>query len=68
MIDGHVDHLLKRWRTPLADVAAERFRTPEYDTPWGMRYSVDSMLEHAVVHPIRHQFQLEELLEKATPS
>jgi hypothetical protein len=27
-----------------------------------MDYSIDSMLEHALVHPMRHAFQLEEML------
>jgi hypothetical protein len=25
-------------------------------------YSIDAMLEHAVMHPIRHSYQLEELM------
>ncbi len=30
-----------------------------------VEYSIDSMLEHAVMHPLRHRFQLEELIAKA---
>jgi len=28
-----------------------------------MEISLDDLLEHAVMHPLRHGFQLEELLE-----
>lgn len=36
--------------------------TPEYPSRWKTLYCVDAMLEHAVMHPIRHAFQLEELM------
>ena len=32
-------------------------------TQWQTRYCIDSMLEHAVMHAIRHAFQLDELLK-----
>jgi hypothetical protein len=35
----------------------------EHTTRWGATLSIDGMLEHAVLHPARHRFQLEELLE-----
>ena len=31
---------------------------------WGAPMTVEAMLEHAVAHPMRHRFQLEELLAK----
>lgn len=66
VIDAHCDrylaHLLSRWRDPLKDVSEERFNLPEYPSRWRVLYCVDAMLEHAVMHPIRHRFQLEELL------
>ena len=37
--------------------------TPEYPSQWKTRYCIDSMLEHAVMHPVRHAFQLDELLK-----
>lgn len=64
--DAHdyMEHVLDRWRdSPLREVANEQLETPEYPTPWLSRYCIDSMLEHAVMHPIRHTFQLEELIE-----
>jgi len=63
-VDVYLDHLLARWRRPLADVDEERASHPSYQSRWGMDYSIDSMLEHALVHPMRHAFQLEEMLER----
>ena len=59
--DQYLELLLAKWREPLADVAAERFEDREYPSRWKTLYSIDAMLEHAVMHPIRHMFQLNEL-------
>jgi len=48
----------------LREVPNDKLETPEYPSQWQTRYCIDSMLEHAVMHPIRHAFQLEELLKK----
>jgi hypothetical protein len=61
--DDYLEHVLERWQTPLLEVPDERLETPEYPTRWQTHYSIDSMLEHAVMHPIRHAFQLEELIK-----
>ena len=61
--DDYMEHVLERWRAPLGEVGSEKLNTPEYPTRWQTRYSIDSMLEHAVMHPIRHAFQLDELLK-----
>jgi hypothetical protein len=61
---SYMEHVLEQWRTPLADVADDRLLTPEYPARWKTRYCIDAMLEHAVMHPIRHAFQLEELMGK----
>ena len=63
--DDYMEHVLERWRAPLREVPNERLETPEYPSRWQTRYSIDSMLEHAVLHPIRHAFQLDELLKDA---
>ena len=63
--DDYMEHVLERWRAPLSEVSGERLERPEYPSPWQTRYCVDAMLEHAVMHPIRHAFQLEELLRNA---
>ena len=62
--DRYLEHVLARWRLPLAEVTDDRLEPPpELYTP-GMPYWVDAMLEHAVMHPIRHEFQLRELMQK----
>ena len=63
--DRHLEHLLERWRAPLAGLAEERFQ-PIFKARWGADISGESMLEHAVVHPMRHRFQLQELMEAQT--
>ncbi len=61
-VDDYMEHVLERWRGPLREVSDERLETPEYPSRWQTRYCIDAMLEHAVMHPIRHAFQLDELL------
>jgi uncharacterized damage-inducible protein DinB len=58
------EHLLALWRLPLAGIEEPRFNET-FETRWGVDMSIESMLEHAVLHPMRHRFQLEELMEKA---
>ena len=59
-----LSHVLDRWRLPLAGVEEKRF-DEVYPSRWGVPMSIESMLEHAVVHPLRHAFQLEELMGAA---
>jgi uncharacterized damage-inducible protein DinB len=63
-VDAYLEHLLARWREPLAEVEPARF-DEVYPSNWQVPYCIDAMLEHAVMHPIRHQFQLEELLKRS---
>jgi hypothetical protein len=63
-VDSYLPRLLAGWRLPLARIDEARMCEPTYKSRWGMDYSIDSMLEHALVHPMRHRFQLEELLAK----
>jgi uncharacterized damage-inducible protein DinB len=60
--ERYLEHLLARWRLPLAAVADKRFDAI-HKARWGEDMSCQSMLEHAVMHPHRHRFQLEELME-----
>ncbi len=60
--ERYVEHLLERWRLPLAGVDEKSFETT-YKTSKGEDRSIMTTLEHAVTHPMRHRFQLEELLE-----
>jgi len=60
-LDRYVEHLLERWRVPLADVEDSRFFVSHKTEDGELTCLV--MLEHAAMHPMRHQFQLEELME-----
>jgi hypothetical protein len=55
-------HLLQRWHLPLRDVPEERFFDRTYISHWDVEYCIEAMLEHAVMHPIRHEFQLINLI------
>lgn len=57
---AYLERLLAWWRVPLAGVT-DADMEPETYTP-GMRYWINAMLEHAVMHPLRHSFQLRELM------
>ena len=56
--------LLDAWKKPLRDVDQDRIFKGEYTAPWGVTYSIEAMLEHAVMHPARHRFQLEQLIDR----
>lgn len=60
--EEYISHLLEKWRLPLADISEETFHSPTYSSRWGVEYCIDAMLEHAVMHPIRHEFQLKNLI------
>ncbi len=61
--EAYLAHVLERWRLPLAHIPEEKFGPHSFLSNWGEAFSIDSMLEHAVMHPIRHNFQLLELLQ-----
>lgn len=60
--DEFLSHLLEKWKIPLAEIEEEKFHSPTYTSRWGVDYCIDAMLEHAVMHPIRHEFQLNNLI------
>lgn len=62
--DGYLEHVLERWRDPLEGVPESAFEPAVYLSSWGTPYAIEAMLEHAVMHPVRHRFRLEELLER----
>jgi uncharacterized damage-inducible protein DinB len=62
-IDRYLELVLAAWNEHLAwmpDGVAGSAET--YKSRWGVLYTIESMLEHAVVHPMRHRIQLEGLL------
>jgi hypothetical protein len=56
-------NLFERWSVPLANVEPELFEDKVYKSNWSVEYCIDAMLEHAVMHPIRHEFQLRNLIQ-----
>ena len=60
--DDYLAHLLEKWKHPLAEIPEEKFISPAYTSNWGVEYCIDAMLEHAVMHPIRHEFQLRNII------
>lgn len=62
--ENYLEHILERWRLPLAEVPEARFEPEVYRSNWGTPYAVEAMLEHALVHPLRHTFQLLEMSGK----
>jgi uncharacterized damage-inducible protein DinB len=46
-------------RCGMSDDAIEKVTMP---TPWGTTYTLEQMLEHAIVHILRHRRQIERLL------
>ncbi len=60
--EKYLEHVLERWHGPLVDVEEERFEPQTYAASWGTHYCIDAMLEHAVMHPVRHAFQLRQLM------
>jgi hypothetical protein len=64
-VDSFVDHLLEHWREPFRALLEDAFWEPHHRTRWGKNLQVETLLEHAVVHPMRHRLQLEELLDGA---
>jgi len=47
-----------RWG--MSDDDIEKVKMP---TPWGTTYTLEQMLEHAIVHLLRHRRQVERLLQ-----
>lgn len=61
--EAYMNHVLEHWDGPLRDVDPKRFEDKAFMAPWDSPFTVDGMLEHAVMHPIRHEFQLARLLK-----
>ena len=54
--------VLAAWRRHLAVLDDGELSTEGYRSRWGEPYTIEQMLEHAVVHPMRHRRQLERLM------
>ena len=60
--DSYLEYLLEKWKGPLNELDEKVFYDKAYLARWGVEYCIDAMLEHAVMHPIRHEFQLSNLI------
>jgi len=60
--------VLKAWRRHLPEVTYAELGPMTYRTRWGEQFSIEAMLEHAVVHPMRHRIQLERILQERAAS
>ncbi len=56
-----MEEVLAGWRRQLASLEDMELAPVNYKSPWGEDYSIEQMLEHAIVHPMRHRIQLERL-------
>lgn len=56
-----LDRMLAAWGAPLVDLDEEKFYRPNYPSS-GEGLCLELMLEHAIVHPMRHRLQLERLM------
>lgn len=66
--EEQIAHLIERWQLPLVNVEPELFEDKVYKSNWSVEYCIDAMLEHAVMHPIRHEFQLKNLMAEQRKS
>jgi hypothetical protein len=57
-----VDEVLEAWRRHLARLEDRELTPATRKSRWGEDYTIEQMLEHAVVHPMRHRIQLERLM------
>jgi len=57
-----VDEVLAGWRRHLGALEDGELAPAMYKSRWGEDYNIEQMLEHAVVHPMRHRIQLERLM------
>jgi uncharacterized damage-inducible protein DinB len=57
------DGVLGAYRRHLAEITDQEMEQQVHRTRWGELMSVEMLLEHAVVHPMRHRIQLERILE-----
>lgn len=57
-----MEQVLAGWRRHLALLEDRELAPVSYKSRWGEDYDIEQMLEHAIVHPMRHRIQLERLV------
>ena len=63
-LDAFLEETLDGWRRHLAPLEDEQLAPRQYLSRWGEPHTIEQMLEHAVVHPMRHRIQLERILAR----
>jgi hypothetical protein len=61
-LDAFMAETLDGWRRHLAPLENEQLSPTQYLSRWGEPHTIEQLLEHAVVHPMRHRIQLERIL------
>ena len=61
-LDAFMEETLDGWRRHLTPLENEQLAPKTYLSRWGEPHTIEQMLEHAVVHPMRHRIQLERIL------
>jgi len=56
------EEVMAAYRRHLASITPAELEEQKHKTRWGHLMSVEMLLEHAVVHPMRHRIQLERIL------
>jgi len=60
---GYLEEVLAAWDGPLVGLTEEVAYGSVHASNWGPPFCIDAMLEHAVMHPIRHAHQLRRLMD-----
>ena len=61
-LEAFMAETLDGWRRYQAMLEDEQLAPQQYLSRWGEPHTIEQMLEHAVVHPMRHRIQLERIL------
>ena len=61
-LDEYMVETLAGWRRHLARLEDAQLAPTQYLSRWGEPHTIEQMLEHAIVHPMRHRIQLERIL------
>jgi hypothetical protein len=65
-LDAYMAETLAAWRRYLAPLEDSQLSPKQYLSRWGEPHTIEQMLEHAVVHPMRHRAQLQRILDGRT--
>lgn len=63
MLDYSAETLSGRW-----EMSDQEMDDVKIDTKWGMTYNLEQLLEHAIVHILRHRRQIERLKQQSEMS